>query len=749
MNLQKRIGSLRFGLILVMAAAAGLGLFALSTRGSSAPEDPPCAIGAFDLGPNGEEMAGPAVPPGTYKLYKRMKGGAWMTSKPFELPGGHRYLFNASACLTEDGGAASFSQDPAFTKPYSKALADEAIVHYQNTDMTNWIALTVCPVPGSGGDVPPCVIDTTDMIAGIESPGRILAPGKYKLYAKVKGNPWISSAPEDLRGGHRYLVDVTRLTDKSGAGFREDDAELGRYSKPNPDEVVVHYKNPIGSSAVVSATVCMVPGSGGEAPPCVIDTGDQIAGIESPGRMIPPGTYILYSKVKGKAWVSSAPGDLRGGHRYLVDISRQTQDGSPGFSEDDVALLKYDKPNAGEVVVHYKTPMGISDPISATVCVQGAIPVTPTVEGTKITIKTAGTDCLDLIFVIDLTGSMGDDIAQVKRTALDILNTIKGSFANFRVGFVGYKDWSDSADIFKDMPFTNSFDDITALINGLTTGGGGDEPEAVLEALLRALRMPWRNGCNKQIILMGDAPPHDPILKGPDAGKTASDVVQLAKDVDPAVINSIVISKTPGSISEDARKSFEDLAKRTGGIMTTADKAEEVPLKIKEVVGVIKATAAAAPPVALGGGGGPVLPAVGLSPAVIAAIVLLGAAFILMLAIVIVRRRGASPAEPVGGGTGSRIQAGLDVAYADGGIKPFRITSARTTIGRGPDNLLVLRDTQISTHHAEILASPDGFLLRDLESANGTTVNGQPVTEAYLKIGDDIGIGTTHLTFTE
>lgn len=637
MNLQKRIGSLRFGLILVLSAVAGLGLFALATRGASAPEDPPCAIGAFDLGPNGEEMAGPAVPAGTYKLYKKMKGGAWMTSEPFEFQGGHRYLFNASACLTEDGGAASFSRDPAFTKPYSKPLADEAVVHYQNTDMANWIALTVCPVPGSSS----------------------------------------------------------------------------------------------------------------EAPPCTIDTEDQIAGIESPGRMIPPGTYILYTKVKGKAWVSSSPGDLRGGHLYLVDISSQTQGGSPGFREDDAELGRYSKPNPGEVVVHYKTPMGISDPISATVCVQGAIPVTSTVEGTKITIKTAGTDCLDLIFVIDLTGSMGDDIAQVKRTALDILNTIKGSFANFRVGFVGYKDWSDGADIFKDMPFTNSFDDITALINGLTTGGGGDEPEAVLEALLRALRMPWRNGCNKQIILMGDAPPHDPILKGPDAGKTASDVVQLAKDVDPAVINSIVISKTPGSISEDARKSFEDLAKRTGGIMTTADKAEEVPLKIKEVVGVIKATAAAAPPVAPGGGGGPVLPAEGLSPAVIAALVILGAAFILVLAIVIVRRRGASPAEPVVRGTGSRIQAGLDVAYADGGIKPFRITSARTTIGRGPDNLLVLRDTQISTHHAEILASPDGFLLRDLESANGTTVNGQPVTEAYLKIGDDIGIGTTHLTFTE
>jgi hypothetical protein len=261
--------------------------------------------------------------------------------------------------------------------------------------------------------------------------------------------------------------------------------------------------------------------------------------------------------------------------------------------------------------------------------------------------------------------------------------------------------------------------------------------------------MPWRNGCNKQIILMGDAPPHDPILQGPDAGKTAADVVQLAKDVDPAVINSILVNKSMADDSKAAKKSFEDLAKRTGGIATTADKAEEVPLKIKEVVGAIKAAAATAPPVG-GGGGGPILPAAGLSPAAIAAIVLLGAAFLLVLAIVIVRRRSASPGTPlVREGAGFYIQAGLDVAYADGGAKQVRITAARTTIGRGEDNLLVLYDLQISTHHAEIIASSDGFLLRDLESANGTTVNGEPIAEAYLRLGDDIGVGDTHMTFTE
>jgi pSer/pThr/pTyr-binding forkhead associated (FHA) protein len=98
---------------------------------------------------------------------------------------------------------------------------------------------------------------------------------------------------------------------------------------------------------------------------------------------------------------------------------------------------------------------------------------------------------------------------------------------------------------------------------------------------------------------------------------------------------------------------------------------------------------------------------------------------------------------------GVKVSAGLDVAYADGGIKQFRIRGARTSIGRSEDNHLVLRDPRVSGRHAEIVVSRDGFVLRDLGTASGTSVNGRPATEAYLRVGDDIVMGDTHLTFTE
>jgi pSer/pThr/pTyr-binding forkhead associated (FHA) protein len=144
-----------------------------------------------------------------------------------------------------------------------------------------------------------------------------------------------------------------------------------------------------------------------------------------------------------------------------------------------------------------------------------------------------------------------------------------------------------------------------------------------------------------------------------------------------------------------------------------------------------------------------VLPGTGLDTTMIAVVVLLGACVLLVVAIVIVRQRGAAPASRVSVAAGPKVSAGLDITFTDGRTTPFRITGTRTTIGRGEDNVVVIRDGETSTHHAEITASSEGFRLRDVGSANGTTVNGQPVTDVDLRVGDEIGVGTTRLVLTE
>src|SRR5947207_13791327 len=72
------------------------------------------------------------------------------------------------------------------------------------------------------------------------------------------------------------------------------------------------------------------------------------------------------------------------------------------------------------------------------------------------------------------------------------------------------------------------------------------------------------------------------------------------------------------------------------------------------------------------------------------------------------------------------------------------------TLGRHPDNTIQILDRIISKEHCQILRTGEGrFLLRDLGSLNGTYVSGQRVGEHLLTHGDEIVIGSTHLSVIE
>ena len=69
------------------------------------------------------------------------------------------------------------------------------------------------------------------------------------------------------------------------------------------------------------------------------------------------------------------------------------------------------------------------------------------------------------------------------------------------------------------------------------------------------------------------------------------------------------------------------------------------------------------------------------------------------------------------------------------------------SIGRLPDNDVVVADPKASRKHAEIRPAGNGFILVDLQSTNGTRVNGTNVGEHVLVDGDRIAIGATEFRF--
>lgn len=75
------------------------------------------------------------------------------------------------------------------------------------------------------------------------------------------------------------------------------------------------------------------------------------------------------------------------------------------------------------------------------------------------------------------------------------------------------------------------------------------------------------------------------------------------------------------------------------------------------------------------------------------------------------------------------------------------VTREPITIGRMSSNDVVLADANVSRRHAEMKKRDGRWIIADLGSTNGTTVNGKLATEHELKDGDRIGFGTSDLIF--
>jgi hypothetical protein len=116
---------------------------------------------------------------------------------------------------------------------------------------------------------------------------------------------------------------------------------------------------------------------------------------------------------------------------------------------------------------------------------------------------------LDLVFVMDTTGSMGPELADLRANLVGIIRVLSRLASSLRIGFVAFKDRGD-AYVTRAYPLQRMndahVDELLNFVSGLRAQGGGDDPEAVDEALEAALAMPWRADAQGRIIVIGDAP---------------------------------------------------------------------------------------------------------------------------------------------------------------------------------------------------------------------------------------------------
>lgn len=164
----------------------------------------------------------------------------------------------------------------------------------------------------------------------------------------------------------------------------------------------------------------------------------------------------------------------------------------------------------------------------------------------KSTVTTDNRDTLEMVFVLDTTGSMGGLIEGAKQRIWGIINEVmqKPTKPRVRVGLVAYRDNGDEY-VTKLLVITEDLDKAYTTLMDYQANGGGDTPENVRKALAEGVRgAGWsksRRGLAQIVFLVGDAPPQN-YEQEPDVLTTTAEAV--AKNM---IVNTIQCGSIGGT----------------------------------------------------------------------------------------------------------------------------------------------------------------------------------------------------------
>lgn len=185
---------------------------------------------------------------------------------------------------------------------------------------------------------------------------------------------------------------------------------------------------------------------------------------------------------------------------------------------------------------------------------------------------------LDLVIVIDSTGSMQRVIDSAVQALDDVVAVLGDVAPRLRVGLVHYRDFedmSDGADL--RAPLTRNVSAVRKKLETLRAGGGGDTPERVEKGIEIALdpTTGWDPDANKLILLVGDAPPHvetEKMLLEMVRGARENPTLRRGRSLGPSTgarkaLRPFVTAAI--SANQQADRPFREIAEAGGGIFAT------------------------------------------------------------------------------------------------------------------------------------------------------------------------------------
>lgn len=171
-------------------------------------------------------------------------------------------------------------------------------------------------------------------------------------------------------------------------------------------------------------------------------------------------------------------------------------------------------------------------------------------------------DKLDVLIMLDTTGSMGDEITYLQQEIEDVMSRVKAEAGNARVRLSVnfYRDRGDTYTV-RYNPFTEDVSECKKLLAAEYADGGGDFPEAVDEALVNAVcDHAWDADAVKVMFLVLDAPPHD-------ESERQGTLSNIRKALDSAQKQGIrIIPVVASGIDDTTEYLMRSLAAATGGV---------------------------------------------------------------------------------------------------------------------------------------------------------------------------------------
>ena len=166
---------------------------------------------------------------------------------------------------------------------------------------------------------------------------------------------------------------------------------------------------------------------------------------------------------------------------------------------------------------------------------------------------------MEMVFVLDTTGSMGGLLTGAKQRIWGIVNEVMqtSSLSSVKVGLVAYRDRGDQY-VTQVLPLTEDLDKVYSVLMEYEAAGGGDEAENVRRALAEGVaKAGWSQASSNHaqiLFLVGDAPPHD-YADEPDTLTTA----------DLAVRQGIIVNTIQCGNSGSTKQVWEAIARRGQG----------------------------------------------------------------------------------------------------------------------------------------------------------------------------------------